>query len=258
MQLPGRLAASTLGDLLGSLHRKAITGQLELIERRGPRGFGVPGKRHRIHLSRGLVTFVESDAQVLPLGEILRREGLVGAGAIGWTLGRIKAGDPRAAGEILIQAGLARPEYVRAGLRKQQKQRLDALFAIEDAFVAFHTARPLGGPTVRASPLWPADFLHGRPRSRDRARPPAASPREEAAPRSRIREIPPMDQDPREQARQLLGIDAGASPAEVRRAFRRLAAALHPDRHAGAPSEEQEKHAARFVQISAAYHLLVA
>lgn len=256
MQLPGRLAASTLGDLLGALHRERITGQLELIERMG--GSGVSGRRHRIHLACGLVTFVESDVPVPPLGEILRREGLVGAAAIGWALGRIKAGDPRVSGEILVQSGLARAEYIRAGLRKQQKQRLDALFAIEDALVSFHTARPLGGPSVRVSPLWPADFLHGRPRSRDRARtPPRAAPRKEAPPpRSETRSIPPVDE--RERARRLLGIDADASPAEVRRAFRRLAAELHPDRYAGAPREEQQKHAARFVRISAAYHLLVA
>jgi DnaJ domain len=265
MQLPGRLAASTLGDLLGALHRHGITGELELLEQRGLRGSGVPGRRHRIHLCRGLVTLVESDVPVTPLGEILRREGLVAASAIGWALGRIKAGDPRASGEILLQAGFARPEYIRAGLRKQIKQRLDALFAMEDAVVAFHTARPRGDPTVRMNPLWPAEFLHGRPRSRDRARrpgapaaPPAsASPREESPPpRSGTRDVPLPDE--RDRARRLLGIGASASLAEVRRAFRRLAVELHPDRHAGAPSEEQRKNAARFARISEAYHLLVA
>jgi curved DNA-binding protein CbpA len=44
----------------------------------------------------------------------------------------------------------------------------------------------------------------------------------------------------------------------VRRAFRRLASALHPDRLASAALEERQRQAARFAELSAAYHLLVA
>jgi hypothetical protein len=55
MLLPGRLSASTLGDLLGALHREQVTGQLDLVEIRGPRGRSVPGRRHRIELRQGLV-----------------------------------------------------------------------------------------------------------------------------------------------------------------------------------------------------------
>lgn len=264
MQLPGQLAASTLGDLLGALHRERITGQLELIERRGPSGAGVAGRRHCVHLSSGLVTLVESELPVTPLGEILQREGLVGARAVLWALGRIKAGDSRASGEILVSAGLARAEFIRAALRKQIQQRLDGLFALEDALITFHAARPVRGFAVKVSPLWPMDFLHGRARARDRApRPsvrattrPSPSPRPEAPPpRARPREV--LGADERARARRLLGIDEGASAAEVRRAFRRLAALLHPDRCASAPTEEQQRSAARFARLSAAYHLLV-
>ena len=59
-------------------------------------------------------------------------------------------------------------------------------------------------------------------------------------------------------ARRLLGISEQASVAEVRRAFRKIATALHPDRHDGAPSAEQQRRVERFARISAAYHLLVA
>jgi hypothetical protein len=285
MQLPGRLAAATLGDLLGSLHRESITGQLELFELKGLRGLGVPGRCHRIHFTRGLITALESELPVTPIGEILRREGLVAAGAIAWVLRRIQAGDPRIAGEILVAEGFAHPEYIRAGLRKQLKQRLDALFTIEDAIVTFHTARPFGGLPGKVGPLWPNDFLHGRPRSRDRARVPgkgtagAASrasagpsaarhsgpergpfrvpPGSEAPPpRSRTREV--LRSDERERAHRLLGLTEGAGPAEVRRAFRRLAAELHPDRHMTAPAEVRRRHADHFARLSAAYHLLVA
>jgi curved DNA-binding protein CbpA len=53
----------------------------------------------------------------------------------------------------------------------------------------------------------------------------------------------------------LLGVSRGAGLADVRRAFRRLASALHPDR---APPGDEERLAARFAELSAAYHLLVA
>lgn len=48
-----------------------------------------------------------------------------------------------------------------------------------------------------------------------------------------------------------LGLAWGASPDEIRRAFRRLAALHHPDRHGGSPEAE-----ARFKLISAAFQRL--
>jgi curved DNA-binding protein CbpA len=56
----------------------------------------------------------------------------------------------------------------------------------------------------------------------------------------------------------LLGISGEASLGDVRRAFRRLAGQLHPDRIVAASPEEQRRTAARFAELSAAYHLLVA
>jgi len=70
MQLPGRLRSTTLGDLLGTLHRARSTGTLELAE--------FHGRTHRVHLSRGLVVAVELDGPVPSLAEELRREGAVG------------------------------------------------------------------------------------------------------------------------------------------------------------------------------------
>jgi DnaJ-domain-containing protein 1 len=50
MHLPGRLSRTTLGDLLGRLHRSHASGALELRAR---------GRRHRIHLERGAVIAVD-------------------------------------------------------------------------------------------------------------------------------------------------------------------------------------------------------
>lgn len=274
MQLPGRLSASTLGDLLGALHREHTTGQLELVEIRGPRGRSVPGRRHRIELRQGLITGVDTGLPVPPLGEILKREGLVGSTVLAWLLRRLSSGDDRAAGEILVGDGFARPEIIRAGLKKQLKERIEALFTLEEAGILFHAARPARSLAARLDPLPPSEFLHGRPRRRDRLPPssgPGSGPASGGAPPSSqgtrggpgsappsARSAAPRSLDPRDQARRLLGISEQASVAEVRRAFRKIATALHPDRHDGAPSAEQQRRVERFARISAAYHLLVA
>src|SRR5271170_3250094 len=135
MHLPGRLSTSTLGDLLGSLHRERITGVIELREIVGPRGRGVSGRLHRVHLRGGLVVAVDTAFPVPPLGEILCREGLCPGEAVRLLVTRIEAGDRRATGEILESAGLASAEAIRAALRAQLRERVDALFGVEDATI---------------------------------------------------------------------------------------------------------------------------
>jgi DnaJ-domain-containing protein 1 len=267
MQLPGRLSASTLGDLLGALHRERTSGRLELTELRGPFGHRVPGRVHRVHLVSGLVTTVETELPVPPLGEILKRRGALDAAALSRLLRRIDAGDRRATGEILVTERLARVDAVRAGLEQQLRQRIDALFDIEDARIAFRTSRPTGSEIWSARPLAPREFLHGRPRLRDSAahaarpfpgaRSAPANDDEREPPRSGPRVIvqPPT---PRDQALALLGLTQRAEAADVRKAFRRLAGMLHPDRFESASLEERKRQAAQFARISAAYHLLVA
>jgi hypothetical protein len=261
MQLPGRLSASTLGDLLGALHRERTSGRLELAEIRGPLGRSVPGRTHRIHFASGLVTTVETDLPVPPLGEILKRRGALDPAVLCTLLRRIDAGDPRATGEILVTERLARVDAVRAGLEQQLRQRLDALFDLEDAQIAFRIARPAGSEIWSARPLAPDDFLHGRPRRRDGAKSPpqnrsGAANDDREPPRSGPRVA--LVATPRDHALALLGLGQRAEPADVRKAFRRLAGQLHPDRFESAPVEERRKQAAEFARISAAYHLLVA
>ena len=261
MLLPGRLSASTLGDLLGALHRERTSGRLELSELRGPSGRSVPGRTHRVHLASGLVTSVETEIPVPPLGEILKRKGVLDAARLVTLLRRIDAGDPRSTGEILVTERMARADVVRAALEQQLRQRLDALFGIEDAKIAFRIARPTGSESWSARPLAPGDFLHGRPRHRDGATAPPhpagrAANDEREPPRSGPRVA--LVVTARDHALALLGLDPRAEAAEVRKAFRRLAGKLHPDRFESAPVEERRKQAVQFARISAAYHVLVA
>jgi curved DNA-binding protein CbpA len=53
-----------------------------------------------------------------------------------------------------------------------------------------------------------------------------------------------------------LELPRGASPTQARRAFRRLALRLHPDRHPTAPPEERARLAERFARVAAAYRQL--
>lgn len=57
MNIPGQLAKTTLGDVLGALHRAGLSGVLELIEPGG-------AQPHRIFVSHGLVDGVETSLGV--------------------------------------------------------------------------------------------------------------------------------------------------------------------------------------------------
>lgn len=259
MQLPSKLSQSTLGDLLGALHRARTTGQLELCE--------LPpnaGRTHRIHLTLGLVSAVETSARVPPLGEILVREGLMEGSAQRRLLGRIAAGDGRPTGEILIAEGLSQSALVDRALRAQLRHKLDALFRLTDASVSFHVAR---GPSGTTPPLLPREFLHARPRRRERDAAPSHAVdfarRDEPLDRA-----PPSGPRPRAATERLdperatalatLGLAPSASVAEIRKAFRRCALALHPDRAGAAAPAERARRAAELSRVTAAYHRLVA
>jgi hypothetical protein len=54
-----------------------------------------------------------------------------------------------------------------------------------------------------------------------------------------------------------LELGEGAAPEEVKRAYRRLARALHPDAHPGASADELRELERRFAAVSAAYRRLV-
>jgi hypothetical protein len=241
VQISGRLSETTLGDVLGSLYRGKVTGVLRLTEVAGP----LAGRMHAVYLSRGEVVAVDTPARVLALGEILRQRGLLDGVAHRRLALGLADGRNRKVGELLVEECHISPVIVGAALRQQLRARLDALFMLEEAVVSFHVACARPDP---APPLAPREYLHGRPRARDRA---ARVGRRGDAPLRR------RNAGRRTEALTMLGLDEDASISDVTRAFRELASQVHPDRHQTAPVSERRAMEQRFAALSAAYHALI-
>lgn len=244
MQLPGRLAVTTLGDLLGRLYRERASGVLELVEHSGV----AAGRTHRVHIDAGLVRDVETTVGAPRLGELLAAEGLLAKGALTRLAQRLAAEPGRRAGDVLVAEQLVSPSVVGAGLRRQLRLRLDALFALRDAALRFRVALRRSADRDRV-PLSPHEFLHGRPRRREQRRAPVGSAQSKS---------PPAPDRKRAEAFEVLGLRPGADRQEVQQAFRQLARRLHPDRHPRATEAERIALLRRFARVSAAYHALVA
>lgn len=238
MQLPGRLRNTTLGDLLGVLHRGSASGTLELVDDRG--------RVHRVHMARGLVVAVELDGASPPLAEILRGEGVADDDVLRRSLLRAMA-SRRLHGQVLVDEFFLSPAVVGRALRRQLLGRLATLEQLADARVSFRVAvrAPRGSLAGSASdpswdaPLHPREFLHGRRRARVRA----------AARTPEVRDT---------SAWQVLGLSPGSSVADVKRAYRRLARSVHPDLHPDATDAERRSLEVRFMEITDAYRILVA
>lgn len=240
MQLAGRLRTTTLGDVLGALYRARAHGVLELDETSGPSA----GRRHRIHLTRGQVARVDAPTNEAPLGELLRRRGLLDAAGHRHFLVQLAQHPGRRAGDLLVEERLVSADVVDAMLRHQLRVRLDALFRLPDATLRFHVARPAAAP---ASPLPAREVLAGRPRARDRGEA-SAPPHRAPAPRAG---------SARERAYETLGLARTAPRDDVVKAFRRLARDAHPDRFPRAGDAERRALVERFSALTAAYHALV-
>jgi len=248
MQLPGRLRLTTLGDLLGALHRACASGTLELVEVEGARA----GRSHRVFFDAGLIEDVDTSLNHPRLGEILAREGLLSMAALSRVARRVTEQPGKRVGEILVEEGLGSADLVASALRRQRASRLEALYGLSEALIRFHVPRPRSG--FRQSPLLPREFLHGRPRARADF---AARVNERFSSRSGARPEAGRGDSPRHAAYRALGLTPAASPRDVQRAFRKLAAEQHPDRFPKATPAEKAQLLSRFAQLSAAYHLLM-
>lgn len=232
--LPSRLAASTLGDVLGALLREGATGVLALSELDGLGDVDLRG-RHLVHLVAGRPVAVRTEGP--RLGEILSASGR----ARGVDVERALASQRgRLSGETLELTGCCSSDDVRAGLREQTRHRLERLFSLRDARLSFHAALFDGlvprawQRAARTAPrLSAAEFLHGRPRSRVRV---------------------PKVEDARSDALATLSVAPGASADEVRRAYKRLVLERHPDRSRS--DAERLSRTRELAKITAAYHRL--
>lgn len=141
VELPGSLERSTLGDVLGALHRDRVTGTLTLQE-----VGAAPSHQHVIVWRDGLIHHVETSRRLAAAASRGRHA------AAHWT-----------------QAGPDRAELLA---------RLEALFDLTRARLSFRVMGPR--PPRTSVPLGPSEFLHGRRRSRDAGTtsppPPAAAP----------------------------------------------------------------------------------
>lgn len=243
MQLPGRLKATTLGDLLGALHRSTSTGTLELVES--------SGRAHRVHLASGLVTAVELDRATASLAEILRRQDEIDEDTLRRSLLRAMA-SRRLHGEVLVRDFHLSPIVVGRALRRQVMLRLQVLEELGDAQICFRvTVRPPRG-ALTEEPLAAPEFLAGRKRTRDRVGAPSGTHRTAAS------SLPGGWDPARAQAYRALGVSFNADATEVKQAYRRLVRAYHPDLHPEATHDERKSLAARFSEVTAAYRSLVA
>ncbi len=227
MQLPSRLARTTLGDVLGTAHRARATGVVELRES--------SGRCHRVYFANGKVTQVELDGASTPLLSILREQGHVDAETPRRTLLRAMT-SRRLVGEVLVSDFHVARSVVDAALRRQILERLARLEALPDAQLSFRVAvRP---PPSATSGLEGTEFLRGRRRHRDRvsAKTPAPAPVA--------------------QAFRLLGVGPAATRDEIRAAYRALAKTLHPDLHPNATEAERSRLGHRLAEVTAAYRSL--
>jgi DnaJ-domain-containing protein 1 len=246
MQLPGRLKATTLGDLLGSLHRAQVSGTLELVE--------PSGRAHRVHLATGLVTAVEVDRAAASLGEILRSQEEVDDDVLRRSLLRAMASQ-RLHGEVLVKDFRLSPEVVDRALRQQLAARLQMLDELVDAQIFYRvTVRPPRG-ALTDEPLRASEFLAGKRRARDRRPELESGTYRSSRPSSGFPGSVDMQ---RLVAYRALGLSAGAASDEVKRAYRRLVREYHPDLHPEATSDERRTLSTRFAEVTAAYRSLVA
>ena len=248
MDLPGRLRSTTLGDLLGSLHRAGATGTLELVEDRG--------RVHRVYLAQGLVAAVELEGTTASLAEILRGDRAADEDVLRRSLLRAMASQ-RLHGEVLVDDFRLSPEVVGTALRRQVVGRLAVLDRLSDARISFRVAvrPPRGALTGRGAedaggrgwdpPLRPNEFLHGRRRRHERSGPRPHAPSPTVAP-------------PTAMPWRVLGLSPGADVTEIKRAYRRLARTVHPDLHPGASDDERRALQTRFAEVTEAYRSLVA
>lgn len=238
MLLAGPLSKTTLGDILGQLHRARATGVLMLEET------STSPCKHAIHVVAGRPRAVASKGP--RLGEVIgRKEPPVDCDApshgdrVEQALRMQQAGDQRLLGELLRELGVSATR-VEESLHAQTRDRLEPLYRLVEARVRFHAAlfddiipRSWVRAARAARGLSPTEFLHGRARARTRSE---------------------CLETERTEALKLLGVRSDDDAGTLRNAYRRRVLELHPDR---VQSEEEKLVRTRaLARLTAAYHRL--
>ncbi len=250
MILPGSLRTTTLGDVLGQLHRGGVSGVLQIIASSTPWA----GSHHQVTLVRGIVRDVSTTIPAPRIGEVLLEQGVLRQAEHELFVAELRRRSGALAGEVLRELGMVSDATLRFGLSRQMRKRLDVLYGIERASLRFH---PLSAQvrTVASVALGPREFLHGRPRARDQAgarRPPVEPERE-----GRAGALEHERSQGRAAALELLGLPEVVTREQVRQAFRRAAVLVHPDLHRDLEPHALSAMQARFAELSQAYHLLI-
>lgn len=240
MQLPATLELTTLGDLLGTLHRGRAYGVIELTEL--PSGW-----IHEVHLWDGYVVGAHVTRGCATLGEVLcRRSDSPGlSGAIARALQRLADGRPL--GERLLAAGVVSRAQLSAALLELYRERLDFMERLPNARVRF---RPLRRMAMAELCLGPEEFLHGRRRRRE---PAARAPR----PAVSATAAPHADAARADDYR-ALGLTPGAPPCVIKQAFRAAVRRCHPDRSAHLGAQAVERAEAQLRRLLASYERICA
>lgn len=229
MILPGQLASTTLGDLLGTLYRARASGALELVEMRG--------RLHRIFVRQGLVFAVEYDGASPELGQFLQQNGTADDDTLRRALLRAMS-SRRLHGEVLVRDFRVDEKLVAQALRAQLLDRLTRLERIANATVTFRLRAPMPRGAEPEEPLGTCEFLQGRKRARG---------------------FTAFSCDPiRANALQVLGLDPNATLEQARHAYRRLVRELHPDLVVTACEGERDKLGKRMREVNEAYRTLSA
>jgi hypothetical protein len=228
VHLPSCLSSSTLGDVLGTLHRKRLSGVLQIE---------VAAKTHEIELQKGFVVRVHLADASARLGERLScnmADGRQFERALRLALARSR--DERPLGERLLATHAAPASAVAQALQELHQSRLDVLFNVRSARLHFRVAyRPLASAMV----LGPAVFLHQRRRYRERSKP---------AERLMCAEL--------RRAYGVLGLAPGEGLSSVKAAWRTRALLLHPDKFVAQGPRAVEQATRRFCECASSYRLL--
>ena len=216
---PVALSQRSLRELLLAAARARASGDVVVRER--------GGTRHRVTLRDGRVVAVRAAGRFDPILELLRRHGALNERAWAQSIEQL-ARSERRAGRLAIETAGISESALRTALAVQARERLRKILARAEThgLDAWLVPRDVP-PSEQAVSLCARDLLGERAEV-------------QASPRPLLEEVQANPRPP--------------LASRDKRALRRLALALHPDRNAHLSPEARARLAARLAEATAAYH----